>query len=248
MAKQLTEKDIAQLQSLNRPSLTDAVEEFIKLVNQTGLSTDEVISEAGFSINDKGNRIEIDDSPKQEDIDEYTRLNAKQQVIPGQSLTNNPDQPYPWEKPPTFTNPNEALQNVIGRMLEPQAMGQIMQSLYFGASVSNIVEVTLFNDFMQGMYTPDMAILLYEPLFYTVMDIGESANLNYRVDDDIKINDLDNSMDETEKEVLDGLNSIKQQTLNKIKSGSNVVPEEIKENISQQTNQVRSLLAGGRND
>ena len=91
MAKQLTEKDIAQLQSLNRPSLTDAVEEFIKLVNQTGLSTDEVISESGFSINDKGNRIEIDDSPKQEDIDEYTRLNAKQQVIPGQSLTNNPD-------------------------------------------------------------------------------------------------------------------------------------------------------------
>ena len=24
--------------------------------------------------------------------------------IPGQSLTNDPDDPYPWEKPPEFTD------------------------------------------------------------------------------------------------------------------------------------------------
>ena len=30
-------------------------------------------------------------------------LGSMPRPIPGQSLTNNPDNPYPWEQPPQFT-------------------------------------------------------------------------------------------------------------------------------------------------
>ena len=40
--------------------------------------------------------------------------------IPGQSLTNSPDQPYKWEGPPEFTNFNEALSFIAEQMFEEE--------------------------------------------------------------------------------------------------------------------------------
>ena len=39
---------------------------------------------------------------------EIDRAQTFDRPIPGQSLTNSPDQKYPWETPPQFTNVTEA--------------------------------------------------------------------------------------------------------------------------------------------
>ena len=46
--------------------------------------------------------------------------------IPGQGLTNDPENPYPWEKPPEFTDLEDGLQYVFGRLINPEAYVSIM--------------------------------------------------------------------------------------------------------------------------
>ena len=42
--------------------------------------------------------------------------------IAGQSLTNAPDQAYPWEQPPEMTSVKEAREKIFLDLLEPQRL------------------------------------------------------------------------------------------------------------------------------
>ena len=42
--------------------------------------------------------------------------------IPGQSLTNDPDERYPWENPPEFTDFKQALNFITSNLLEEDKM------------------------------------------------------------------------------------------------------------------------------
>ena len=48
-------------------------------------------------------------------------LGSMQRPIPGQSLTNNPDNPYPWEQPPQFTELQPAIDALFIDMTEPES-------------------------------------------------------------------------------------------------------------------------------
>ena len=39
--------------------------------------------------------------------------------LPGQSLTNSPDQPYPWEQPPEFTGAKQLTEQIFFHLLKP---------------------------------------------------------------------------------------------------------------------------------
>ena len=39
-------------------------------------------------------------------------------AIPGQSLTNSPEEPYNWERPPEFTEPRKAMYEVFDVLIE----------------------------------------------------------------------------------------------------------------------------------
>ena len=76
------------------------------------------------------------------------------------------------------------------------------------------------------------------------MNIGEAANLNYRLDDK-KINDL--GKDEG-KENQDKINSIKdiRKTVTARSLNSNAIPPELKEQMQEQQPRIKSLLAGDK--
>ena len=64
---------------------------------------------------------------KNEEI--LNHLGKMEAPIPGQSLTNNPDEPYPWEKPPTYTNLNEALYGLFDIMTDEEMYINIVTAL-----------------------------------------------------------------------------------------------------------------------
>ena len=45
------------------------------------------------------------------------------QAIPGQSLTNSPDEKYSWEKPAEFTNPRETMLYVFDKNIPKEMTG-----------------------------------------------------------------------------------------------------------------------------
>ena len=167
-------------------------------------------------------------------------MQSKAKAIPGQSLTENPDSAKPWERPPLFANPRDALEDVTQRLFQPESIKAVAQSLQKGASVGNVTELILYNDYHEGKYSVDVMLMLYEPIFYSVMNIGESANVNYRLDEDLRINDLDNNPKEKEQETLSSIKDIRRTVMAK-EPNLKAMPE----NFSEQTKLAKSLLERG---
>ena len=105
-----------------------------------------------------------------------------QRPIPGQSLTTNPDTPWAWERPPLFTNKDEALAFFLELFTEEERFAAIIQSLEEGVPVMDLVQLFLIQSFRDGEINPNLMLLLAEPLAFMIMALGERAGV-----DDIKI-------------------------------------------------------------
>ena len=212
--------------------------------------------DAGFTIDeiapDRGPKIRGEAKFSQEGLDELVNLSSKGAVIPGQSLTNNPDNPYPWETPPEFTNPREALDDIVGSLMQPEAMKNIVSALAQGAAVADLGTAILYAKFNEGKINPDVMMMLAEPVMYTIMAIGEEANIKYNIEGD----DLDEFDDEDEQEDFNNKINEFRNVLTDIKKGAtkniepskidtNVVPESILAQVKEKGPEIKSLLSKG---
>jgi hypothetical protein len=212
--------------------------------------------DAGFDIEDiapdTGPKIRGESKFSQEKLDELVSLSNRGTPIPGQSLTRDTDDPYPWETPPEFTNPREALDDVVGSIMQPEAMKNIVSALAQGAAVADLGTAILYAKFNEGKITPDTMMLLAEPVMYTIMAIGEEANIKYNIEG----NDLDEFDDEDEQEDFNNKINEFRNVLTDIKKGAtkniesskidtNVVPESILAQVKEKGPEIKSLLSKG---
>lgn len=212
--------------------------------------------DAGFDIEeiapDNGPKIRGEAKFSQEGLDNLVNLSSKGGPIPGQSLTRDSEDPYPWETPPEFSNPREALDDVVGSIMQPEAMKNIVSALAQGGAVADIGTAILYAKFNEGKITPDVMMMLAEPVMYTIMAIGEEANIKYNIEG----NDLDEFDDEDDKEDFDNKVNEFRNVLSDIKKGatkniepskidSNVVPESILAQVKEKGPEIKSLLSKG---
>ena len=155
--------------------------------------------------------------------------------IPGQSLTNDPKQPYNWEKSPEFTNSKEAMLYVFESLTVPETTSNILLSLSRGVGVVDIASITLYTGFTEGKWNPDLMTLLMEPVMYMVMALGEKAELDFVMnsgDDDIREEEIlgDKAVEEIEKGI-GSLEEIRKQASQRVSPQS--VPTEVREIIEE---------------
>jgi len=214
--------------------------------------------DAGFTIDeiapDNGPKIRGEARFNQESLDEIVNLSSKGGAIPGQSLVNDPSQPYPWEQPPEFANPKDALDYMTGVIFQPEAMQQIVQALANGAAVADIAMVMLYTKFTEGKFNPDVLMLLAEPVMYVVMAIGEEANIKYNIGDSNDLDELDeeDNQEEFDKQINEFrtvFDDIKNGTMKKgmepSKITSGAVPQNILDKVKEEGPAIRSLLGKG---
>ncbi len=85
-------------------------------------------------------------------------------------------------------------------------------------------------------------LLLSEPVMYTIMGIGEEANIKYNIDD----NDIDEVDSEDEIEQKNKIKNLFSQIKNNQKPIESVVPRSILEQIKEKGPEIRkSLLSKG---
>ena len=218
--------------------------------------------DAGFDIDDftlnpdkkPSRQIRGEQKFNQEGLDEIVSLSSKGGPIAGQSLTNDPDQAYPWEKPAKFANPREALDSIVTELLQPEPMKNIVNALTKGAAVADLSVAVLYAKFNTGDINPDVMLLLVEPIMYIMMAIGEEANIKYNIDDS---NDLDELDEEDEDEEVEGKLKEFKNVFSDIKNGaplkgvkpekiqSGAVPQSILDRVEKQGPEIRSLLSKG---
>ena len=152
--------------------------------------------------------------------------------IPGQSLTNDPDQRYPWESPPEYTDYKQALNFIADKLLDKEVYVPMMKGIGAGVPITDITLQMLQAGFEQGKWNPDLLMMLIEPTVYTLMALAEKANIQYRINGDEE-EDMD---EDDEKEIqmmrqknLQELANTKVSEKSKVPSG--VVPREILQQI-----------------
>lgn len=102
--------------------------------------------------------------------------------IPGESLTSDPETRMPYERPPQIVDQQEAVEDLFLRMTDPDTLDDILDLMRAQTPIEDISQVILFEGFRQGMYTPDMYILLIEPSIYMLLALAEYAQIDAVLD------------------------------------------------------------------
>ena len=114
----------------------------------------------------------------QQGIDAY--VNASR-PIPGQSLTDNPDQAYPWESPPEFTDFRRAFDYLAEELLEEDVYVPLVVAMGQGVPISDITIQLLQRGFQEGKWNPDLFLMLLEPTMYLLLALAEKAAIEPRL-------------------------------------------------------------------
>ena len=177
--------------------------------------------------------IEMTDSP----IDSRISLNKS---IPGQGLTNDPDNPYPWEKSPEFVELDESLRYLLEIITSKEAYVSLIDMMDDGTPLMEITQVLLFQGFTEGKWNPDLMMILAEPLCYMLLALAERADIDpviYSGEDDDEDENPEMFNVEMQKDKFEKLSADARK--NTIPAG--VIPLDIQEEI--QNIEVSSLLA-----
>jgi hypothetical protein len=106
-------------------------------------------------------------------------------AIPGQSLTKEP-KGYPWESPPKYTTPDEVMDYYFNKFEEDEVLFSLFAMLEAEIPVTTIVNSMIMGAFGEGMYTPDVGIIIAEDLGMLIMVIAEEAGIEYKIGNENK--------------------------------------------------------------
>ena len=154
--------------------------------------------------------------------------------IPGQSLTNDPSQPYNWEKPAEYSNPKEAMLYVFETLTVPETTTNVLLSLSNGVGVIDIASITLYSGFLEGKWNPDLMILLMEPTMYMVMALAEKAGIEYNLEAGDDEGPIEMSPEKQLKTIESGiseLDKMRQVAVERVSPMS--VPQDVREVIEE---------------
>ena len=97
--------------------------------------------------------------------------------IPGESLTASPDTPKSWERPPEFTDQEEAMRAVYMELTEQDTLRKLINIISEGVALDEIAQVILYKGYTSGKFNPDMMMLLAEPTIYLLIAIADYADI-----------------------------------------------------------------------
>jgi len=98
--------------------------------------------------------------------------------VPGESLTASPDTPRAWERPPEYTDQDEAMMAVYMELTNGPTLRELVKIIDEGIPLDEIAQVVLYKGYTEGKFTPDMMLMLAEPTIYLLIAIADYADIN----------------------------------------------------------------------
>lgn len=159
-------------------------------------------------------------------------LSTNGRPIPGESLTNSPDTPYPWEQPTQFTELEPAIDALFIELTEPEAYHSLLNLIENEVPIGDVTQIVLTDGFQKGMWNPDLLLLLIEPTMYMIMALAEKAgmmdNVIYQGEEE-DVEDQDEQLSSIEK----AIDIAQDKIVPKARAG--VLPKNIEEKIEKMT-------------
>lgn len=150
------------------------------------------------------------------------RASRLERPVPGQSLTNDPENPAPYEKPPQYTKLADALDYYFATFTQEGTYEKLLSTIAGGMPIMELVQIFLYQGFEDGLFNPDLMMLLAEPLAYMLAALCEREDIDFVITSDV---------DEEEEAEPTGM---MQQAMSQIKDvgTEEVLPEPIQEKMS----------------
>ena len=131
--------------------------------------------------------------------------------IPGESLTTSPDMKKAWERPPQYTDPDDCMEDIYLEITSDEALPELVKLINEGTPLDEMAQVILYRGYTQGLWNPDLMLLLIEPTIYLLIAIADYADIKDYVlyegeeddpdtvieDDDITPINIDDDEEET---------------------------------------------------
>ena len=150
------------------------------------------------------------------------RASKLERPLPGESLANDPENPAPYAKPPQYTQLADALDYYFATFTEEGTYEKLLSTIAGGMPIMELVQIFLYKGFEDGLFNPDLMLLLAEPLVYMLAALCEREDIDFVITSDA---------DEEEEAEPTG---IMQQAMSQIKDvgTEEVLPEPIQEKMS----------------
>ena len=107
---------------------------------------------------------------------EEPTVNPFDAPVPGQSLTDTPGN-YPWEHPPKYTDFMEASTFIWNRLHISSNNKRILALMKMGVPIESLTKTTLFGGFINGLWNPDLAILLAPTVAKMYLAMAQAAKI-----------------------------------------------------------------------
>lgn len=98
-------------------------------------------------------------------------LDPFNRMPPGWTLTQPPGK-WPWDRPPKYVNPDEAVSYVIDRLEDEDVHEQFVKLMFAGISIEEIVNTIGIGGFSEGYFTPDVAEIIKPPLAFYLLGVA----------------------------------------------------------------------------
>jgi len=107
------------------------------------------------------------------------KLSLLEGPIPGESLTAEPGN-APWENPPMYADPMDALDFYLERLGDPEAQEELLDMLDVGIPVDVVGGSLLSKGVMQGIHSVDVKLLLTPVIAKNIKAIATVAGVSFK--------------------------------------------------------------------
>ena len=109
---------------------------------------------------------------------EEAGMNPFNAPVPGESLTQDPNQKFPWEQAPEITDVDSAIKEIFINLTEKNTLVELLNILKNGQPVDEIAQIIAYRGATVGKYNNDLMLLLLEPLMYLIIAIAEEYEID----------------------------------------------------------------------
>ena len=124
-------------------------------------------------------------SPMAEDL----MLKMEANPIPGQSLTQDPDNKAAWETPPEITEIEDFIQEAALDLMNPDSVTGLLDTLRKGVPVEYLTETYLKAKVQQGTINPDLMMLAIEPVMWLIIYMATYGGIDPEFAPEIELDD-----------------------------------------------------------
>lgn len=100
--------------------------------------------------------------------------------IAGQSLTAEVNA-RPWQNPPQFSTVDEAIENYMPKLLDPNFTPKLLEVIESGVPLTTIANSMQLGGVMEGLHTIDVGVLITPVLIEMMGLIADDAGIEYKI-------------------------------------------------------------------